>query len=114
MDYVRVALDVPIAELFDYRIEDAQQAVGRRVAVPFGRRSLVGLVVEAILRPAVDEARVKSARLFDELARLPPAWFDLMRFCASYYHHPLGEAMLAALRGASRTRTPPRSPPCSA
>ena len=97
MGYVRVALDVPITELFDYRIEDAQQAVGRRVAVAFGRRSLVGLAVEAISHPAVDEARVKSACLFDELPRLPPAWFELMRFCASYYHHPLGEAMLAAL-----------------
>ena len=40
MPFLRVALDVPIPELFDYRVDDGADSLGRRVIVPFGRKSL--------------------------------------------------------------------------
>ena len=44
---LRVALPVPLPRLFDYRPPaDGPGAVGCRVRVPFGSRSLVGVIVE--------------------------------------------------------------------
>ena len=42
---VRVALDTPLRRLFDYLSDGQPVAVGCRVRVPFGRQTLVGLVV---------------------------------------------------------------------
>ena len=42
--YIRVALDVPLATLFDYSAADGV-AVGQRVLVPFGRKKVVGVGV---------------------------------------------------------------------
>jgi len=42
-----VALDVPVARLFDYRpAEGMEVAPGDRVVVPFGARRLLGVVIE--------------------------------------------------------------------
>src|SRR5688572_13925342 len=43
---LRIALDMPLRRLFDYLPPSAAVGPGQRVRVPFGRRSLVGLVVE--------------------------------------------------------------------
>ena len=97
MSFVRVALEVPVAALFDYSVDGAQGLLGCRVAVPFGPRTLVGVVVEAEVVPAVDLARIKPARVLEDVPVLPVAWIDLLRFCAGYYQHPLGNAIGAAL-----------------
>ena len=54
MSIIRVALDVPVAKLFDYRARDATAAdIGRRVLVPFGRKTAVGVIVELAHSTAV-------------------------------------------------------------
>ncbi len=97
MPFVRVAIEVPVGGLFDYRVEDAADSVGRRVAVPFGPRTMVGVVLEAEVTPEIDHARIKPARILRDLPPLSGRWLDLLRFCAAYYHHPLGNAIGAAL-----------------
>ena len=97
MPFVRVALDVPVAELFDYRVDDGADCVGRRVAVPFGRRHVTGVVVEISESSSFDAARIKSAVVLRDLPSLSAAWLGLMRFCAGYYQHPLGQAIMASL-----------------
>ena len=93
MPFVRVALDVPVAELVD----DGADCVGRRVAVPFGRRHVTGVVVEISESSSFDAARIKSAVVLRDLPSLSAAWLGLMRFCAGYYQHPLGQAIMASL-----------------
>jgi primosomal protein N' (replication factor Y) (superfamily II helicase) len=103
---IRVALDVPIPELFDYRLENARASIGRRVSVPFGRKRITGVVCESAETSAIAPDKLKAARLIDDaVAPLSPAWFALMRFCASYYQHPLGAAVMAALPGKLKTET---------
>ena len=46
MAIARVALDVPLESLFDYRTGDLAPVPGQLVVVPFGRRRDVGVVVE--------------------------------------------------------------------
>ncbi|NJC31852.1 primosomal protein N' (replication factor Y) [Xanthomonas arboricola] len=107
---LRVALPVPLPQLFDYLppadapLTDPAR-VGCRVRVPFGPRELVGVVVEIGqlasaegLRPALawcDDAPL----LVEELARS-------LQWLARYTHAPLGEAQSSALPGPLRRGEP--------
>ena len=96
---VRVALDVPLAKLFDYAApENFELAVGDRVAVPFGARQEIGVVIETNAASELPAARIKRvAARRDDAPRLPTEWIDLMRFLSGYYQRPLGETVIASL-----------------
>ncbi|HEY9279165.1 MAG TPA: primosomal protein N' [Eoetvoesiella sp.] len=95
--WLRVALDVPLAGVFDYWSSCAAP-VGSRVIVPFGHRKLIGIVVECPSKPAIEPAVVKAVeQVLDDLPPLPTDWMRLASFAAQYYQRPLGEVMLPTL-----------------
>src|SRR5262249_1237837 len=96
---LRVALDVPLPKLFDYRAEDATRAdVARGVWVPFGKKEGVGLIVEVASESEIRASRLRSAeRILREVEPLAGRWLDLVKFCSGYYQRPLGEVIAAAL-----------------
>ncbi|MGA0116091.1 MAG: primosomal protein N' [Burkholderiales bacterium] len=103
MSLVRVALDVPLARLFDYRCDDRDAAVGARVLVPFGRQKLVGIVVARPQHSEVPEAKLRRvSALLDETPLLLAADLRLLEFAAEYYAHPLGSVAMATLPAALR------------
>jgi primosomal protein N' (replication factor Y) (superfamily II helicase) len=95
----RVALDVPIDEAFDFRLDDGLEASpGTWVVVPFGRGRKVGLVVECADASAIAPGRLKAVeRVVDDVPPLAGADLELLRFCAAYYQRPLGEVAAASL-----------------
>jgi primosomal protein N' (replication factor Y) (superfamily II helicase) len=99
MPILRVALDVPVATLFDYRADGvAPSDIGHRVVVPFGKKIAVGIIVEIADSTGVPAARLKQAtRVLRDSPALRAVDLQLMRFASDYYHHPLGAVMLAAL-----------------
>jgi primosomal protein N' (replication factor Y) len=105
---LRVALDVPLPKLFDYRAEDASRAdIGCLVLVPFGKKRLVGLVVELANESEVPASRLRSAeKILREVAPLKREWLELAKFCSSYYQRPLGEVVAAALPPRLRSARP--------
>src|SRR5262245_29983358 len=111
MSYVRVAVDVPLATLFDYRLDGADRGViGALALVPFGRSQALGVIVEVGQQPSVDTARIRPlTRVLSETPPLPGDILELLQFCSEYYHHPIGEVVHAALppslRTAPRART---------
>jgi primosomal protein N' (replication factor Y) (superfamily II helicase) len=97
MSIVRVALDVPIPELFDYSAEQAL-APGTRVVVPFGSRTRVGVVVETVAESSIPLGRIRPiTQVLTDTPSLAPDWIALARFTARYYQRPLGEVILNAL-----------------
>src|SRR5690625_2443761 len=87
--WIRVALDVPLPRLFDYYAITAVQ-VGVRVIVPFGRRTLIGMVAETVESPHVEVEAVKPIdKVLDDLPPMPEDWLRLCRFAAQYYQRPL-------------------------
>jgi primosomal protein N' (replication factor Y) len=108
MRVLRVALDVPVAKLFDYLTDDADSAaVGDRVVVPFGARERVGVVVEAADASSVAVSRLKPvARVLADAPRLSAGWLEQMRFLSSYYQRPFGETVAAALPARLRSLKP--------
>ena len=106
MSIVRVALDIPLATLFDYSAADGV-AVGQRVLVPFGRKQVVGVVMECAADSDLSAERIKPiVRVLDEIPPLPAELLTLLRFCSEYYHHPLGMTVLAALPSRLRSGQP--------
>ncbi|MCK9988869.1 MAG: primosomal protein N' (replication factor Y) (superfamily II helicase) [Azoarcus sp.] len=99
MPIVRVALPVPLPQLFDYSSQDAcGEDVGRCVRVPFGRGEKSGVIVALPAESDVDPARLKAVRHIQrEVAPLPRDWLELVAFVARYYHAPLGEVIALAL-----------------
>lgn len=99
MAIVRVALPLPIPQLFDYIAQDAFESdVGRCVRVPFGRGEKSGLILSVPSEADVDLARLKTViHIQREVPPLPADWLELVGFVARYYHAPLGEVVALAL-----------------
>jgi primosomal protein N' (replication factor Y) (superfamily II helicase) len=102
----RIALDVPLRRLFDYRVRAGSDppGAGCRVRVPFGRRHLIGVVVEQAAASTLPEAKLKSiGEVLDAAPVVTPEVLDLIRWASDYYHHPIGEVIASALPKALRT-----------
>ena len=106
MNFVRVALDIPLSTLFDYSV-DAVTAddIGRRVLVPFGKKIAVGIIMEIANSTALAPQRVRRVLAIQrDVPALPADVLDLLKFCSDYYHHPLGEVVLNSLPTRLRRR----------
>ena len=108
MRVLRIALEVPVAKLFDYLADDAAPAEpGDRVAVPFGARQRVGVVVEIGDASSVAVSRLKPiVRVLEGAPRLSVDWLEQMRFLSSYYQRPFGETVVGALPPRLRSLKP--------
>lgn len=116
----RVALPLPLPRLFDYLppqpgagepIDPGAETgdpVGCRVRVPFGRRELIGVVVElGAPEPGTDPAALKAvAARLDPEPLLHGELLESLRWLARYTHAPLGEVLATALPGPLRHGEP--------
>ena len=110
MKIVRVGFDVPLDRLFDYRCDDARESdIGARVLAPFGKRSMVGVILEITDTSSVAIARLKPiTKMLREAPGFSPDDIQLTRFAADYYQHPLGAVVMSALPvGLRRARKTP-------
>jgi primosomal protein N' (replication factor Y) len=122
----RVATEVSVGQLFDYRVPDElapRLAVGQRVRVPFGGRTLSAYVVELAAEtpaaPAVpdlfnqsDLPSLPAARrlrtilaIEDETPFLSPVLLELARWMADYTCTTFELALRCMLPAAVRSRT---------
>ncbi len=99
MKIARVGLDVPVPQVFDYLAPAAEERdVGERVVVPFGRRTLIGVVLEVDSASTLPTHRLKPiARILHGTPRLTSDDLRLLRFASDYYHYPLGQVVMNAL-----------------
>lgn len=95
---LRVVLPVPLRREFDYLCPLPLPAPGCRVRVPFGNRTLVGLVLSHPEQTEVDLARIKPVTaMLDTSPVLGEAERQLLAWAAQYYLHPPGEVYFQAL-----------------
>ncbi|MEQ1526583.1 MAG: primosomal protein N', partial [Gallionella sp.] len=108
MPIIRVALDIPLATLFDYTVaEGAQVAIGQRVIVPFGKRQLVGVVMECVATSEMAAERIKPVtQVLHDSAPLSAELLTLLNFCSDYYRYPIGQTVLSALPTRLRSDQP--------
>lgn len=99
---LRLALPSPLRRLFDYLAPAgvARNALqpGMRLRVPFGRREMIGVLVEIVDKSDVPADKLKPAiAVLDSEPPLPPALFKLCLWTAQYYQHSLGDTLSWAL-----------------
>jgi len=102
MAVLRIAVPVPLLQIFDY-LPPAGTDVrslrpGCRVSVPFGRGRRIGILVEMVAQSQLPRERLKAAlAVLDAEPLLTGELLDTLRWTARYYQHPLGEVLQAAL-----------------
>lgn len=99
---LKVAIPVPLRQLFDYLPPLEQSNVtglpGMRVAVPFGNQKKVGIIVASAKTSDLPKAKLKRAyALLDQEPLFPTTLLDLIQWASKYYHAPLGEVFETAL-----------------
>lgn len=106
---LQVALDTPLHRLFDYRLPAQLGTVrpGHLVEVPFGRTRQTGVVLGLQSDSAILADKLRDViRVLDDRPALSPDILRLARFCAEYYHFPLGAILLATLPPRLRNAMP--------
>ncbi|VXB21615.1 Primosome factor n' (replication factor Y) [Pseudomonas sp. 8AS] len=99
---LRLALPSPLRRLFDYRppagVPRSALQPGMRLRVPFGRREMVGVLIEVVEHSEVPLDKLKPAlQLLDRRTPLPTPLFRLCLWTAQYYQHSLGDTLSWAL-----------------
>jgi len=106
LPFISVAVPVPFLDLLTYSVPGSLEIppVGARVRVPLGRRTVIGIVVEA---PATlpDDMEVKDiVEAVDQAPFLPPAIVSLCRWVSEYYMAGIGDAIATALPPGAQRR----------
>ena len=109
---IKVAIPSPLRKLFDYLppLQDADLVVpGTRVKVSFGRKQLVGFVVQITEHSDFPRHKLKRiSTLLDQEPLFSPSLWNLLLWCGSYYHYALGEILARALPKMLRNGEPAR------
>ncbi|WP_210398172.1 primosomal protein N' [Motiliproteus sediminis] len=99
---LRMALPSPLRRCFDYLPPDGVAGEclrpGVRLRVPFGRREVVGVLLEVASKSELPLDKLRPAlELIDEQPLLPAHLLELAQWAARYYQYPLGEALAVFL-----------------
>jgi primosomal protein N' (replication factor Y) len=98
---LRVAVPSPLRRLFDYIFPDEIKHIpypGARVLVPFGKRTISGIIVEVTNHSSIPEAKLKPIlQLIDNEPLFPNELMQLFSWASNYYQYPIGMLFDAAL-----------------
>jgi primosomal protein N' (replication factor Y) len=95
-----VALPGPMRTVFSYAVPeplDELAVPGARVVVPFGNRTVVGVIVERSSRRSETRKLKNISEVLDPLPALPASLVELGRWVAGYYLAPPGETFRVML-----------------
>ncbi len=98
---LRVALPVPLRQLFDYlHVENGlSPQPGMRVLVNFGHRKMVGVIVEIVHKSDFPLEKLANVIEYPDAGQtvLSAETLSLLRWCWWYYKHAPGEVVFNAL-----------------
>jgi len=98
---LKVALNVPIDNLFDYKIPSkslVQPKKGQRVKVKFGKQEKIGFIHSIASNTSVPANKLRTVtKIIDDEALINNDLFALISWVARYYHHPIGEVYSTAV-----------------
>jgi primosomal protein N' (replication factor Y) (superfamily II helicase) len=109
--FLRIALPIPLRQLFDYlppqAIDPKYLVPGVRIRVPFQSRTLIGILIEMAEESSVPYGKLKKAQeVLDESPLFPEDIYKLCQWAAAYYHYSLGEVLANALPSLLRKGKP--------
>lgn len=104
---IEVAIPLYLDRTFHYLVPGPllEQALpGRRVLVPFGRQKLTGYILETVSDSSFEKLK-EIIGVLDSEPLWTPNELEFFRWVASYYMHPLGEVLRAALPAGINVRS---------
>jgi primosomal protein N' (replication factor Y) len=107
-----IAVPSPLHRSFDYLPPPAADITallpGVRVRVPFGARTIIGILLEVTTHSRIDRTRLKHAlAILDRSPVLDTDILAMARWASAYYQYPIGETLSAALPALLRHGKPP-------
>ena len=92
--YYDIAVGLPLRQCFTYKSK-AVIKKGKRVIVPFGSKSIVGIVVKKIAKPKSLKGLKEIISIADEHSCFNGSIFEAITWASDYYHHPIGEVFFS-------------------
>ncbi len=110
--FALVAVPVPLGQAFSYAVPEALEErlrgrAGARVLCEFGRRKIMGVVLETAAEApeGLDAAKIKPLlAVVDDEPAIPDELLQFLRELAGYYLAPIGEVMRLALPAIERSQ----------
>ena len=92
--YYDIAVGLPLRQCFTYKSKVAIKK-GTRVVVPFGKKSIVGIVVKKISNPNSLKGLKEIISIADNHTCFDKPIFNTILWASDYYHHPIGEVFFS-------------------
>ena len=92
--YYDIAVGLPLRQCFTYKSKDVIKK-GKRVIVPFGSKSIIGIVVKKIAKPKSLKGLKEIISIADEHSCFNGSIFEAITWASDYYHHPIGEVFFS-------------------
>jgi primosomal protein N' (replication factor Y) len=98
---VQVAVDTPVNKLFDYIWNHAQLGCepcrGQIVSVEFGKKEIIGVVVNQIEKSDFDLKKIKQVTALAPLPLLSEDLMSMAEFASDYYLKSVGEVLIPSI-----------------
>ena len=101
--YYDIAVGLPLRQCFTYKSKEVIKK-GKRVIVPFGSKSIVGIVVKKIAKPKSLKGLKEIISIADEHSCFNGSIFEAITWASDYYHHPIGEVFFSFMPTLLRKR----------
>jgi len=98
---LKVALPLPLRQIFDYLPHENQKNIrpGMRVLVPFGHRKMMGVIVDVADKSELPLEKLAAVIAYPDGDQLvvTSETLKLLKWCWRYYKHAPGEVLFSAL-----------------
>ena len=94
--YYDIAVGLPLRQCFTYKSKDIIKK-GERVVVPFGNKSIIGIVVKKVSKPKSLKELKEIIEITDDHIAFDKSEFKTILWASDYYHHPIGEVFFSFL-----------------
>ena len=94
--YYDIAVGLPLRQCFTYKSKDIIKK-GERVVVPFGNKSIIGIVVKKVSKPLSLKGLKEIIEITDDHIAFDKSEFKTILWASDYYHHPIGEVFFSFL-----------------
>ena len=94
--YYDIAVGLPLRQCFTYKSKDIIKK-GERVVVPFGNKSIIGIVVKKVSKPKSLNGLKEIIEITDDHIAFDKSEFKTILWASDYYHHPIGEVFFSFL-----------------
>ena len=94
--YYDIAVGLALRQGCTYKSKDIIKK-GERVVVPFGNKSIIGIVVKKVSKPKSLKGLKEIIEITDDHIAFDKSEFKTILWASDYYHHPIGEVFFSFL-----------------